>query len=174
MSSFTEGRLEPTGEVNAAGRPTFRALGATGNGIWFYVGYPASGRGVFIPEGFVTDGASYLTGTWRRRVERLRRSRLARWLLVGWVAALIGRLVEWVDACLAKAALVHDEMRESEEFSLDDSDGHFWIAMGADQPNWRGPAWAQRALRRIAFWGVTHNTSRDVHNPAASLPLRGA
>lgn len=150
MSSYTRARLVPTG-TSADGRPQFRVAGAAGDGMWFYVGAPDSGVGVHVREGFLTDRASW--PGWLRR--------LLAFLGLAW-------LVRWVDACLTKAAIVHDRLREDLAFALVDCDALFLVALKADLPTWSGPRWARVALSELAFACVRLNRSREQHNLVAA------
>lgn len=138
MSSYTRSTWR---KVN---KRQYRVYGEAGQGTTFYVGYPGSGRGVYIPEGFLTDGPSM--PPWAR-----------------FVLKLLG-VHGWIVECLLKASLVHDFMRESREFTLIESDAYFLIAMEADRKNWRGPRWATALLRDVAFSLVRMNRSRVQHN----------
>lgn len=150
MSSYTAARLVPTG-TSVDGRPQFRVVGAAGNGLWFYVGAPDSGVGVHVPEGFLTDRASW--PGWLRGLLRL----------LG-----LGAFVQWVDACLAKAAIIHDRLREDLAFALVDCDALFLVALKADLPTWSGPRWAGVLLSEVAFACVRLNRSREQHNLVAA------
>lgn len=148
MSSFTAAQTVWTGRTNAAGRRVYRVDGAEGDGFVFWVGNPVTGQRVHVREGFTSDLASWLSARTRR---------VLRWVGLAW-------LVGWVDDCLAKAAIVHDRLREDLQYTLEDCDALFLSAMTADLPNWRGPLWARRALREAAFLAVRTNTSRVKHN----------
>lgn len=150
MSSFTEARLERVCGLYRQGRPVFRVRGAEGNGLWFYIGHPNSRQGLHVREGFLSDGASYLTGRQRRWARRLG----------------LGALIDWIDDCLAPGALIHDGVREDMQFSLLESDCYFLVAMAADMPRWKGPHWAKLTLRGLAFIAVRFNRYRIQHNAA--------
>lgn len=139
MSSYTKARHQEIGGG------LYSVLAEDHIGMWFYIGSAASGQGVLVPHGFITDGPT-----------------LPRWLKI--LLRLLG-LLRWVIECLLKASAVHDLMREDRRFSLLESDCYFLVALKADQKNWKGPQWACSVLREVSFIGVRTNRGRAVRNP---------
>lgn len=152
MSSFTRAQVHPRAPAWAGGPRQYVVRGEVGDGFWFYFGRPEDRRGIHIPEGFVTDGAS-----------------IPRWIM----RVLPRRIRRWVAERLFKSAILHDRLRELLEFSLIEADAYFLVALEADGLRWHGQAKSifHRAgrvlLREAAFIAVRNNRSRINHQPPA-------
>lgn len=142
MSSFTDARHQ------AIGGGRFLLISDDPEGMWFYIGRRQDRVGVLIPNGLITDGPSI--PQWGK-----------------WCLGALG-LLNWVQACLLKASVVHDRMRADPGFSLIEADVYFLVAMRADQKNWSGPVWARHVLREIAFVAVRTNRGRSSVKPNLS------
>lgn len=139
MSSFTRAITEPVpGKFRGGfgpfkGRQVYRV-----SAYAFYIGKPGEAA-IYVWDGFETDLAS-----------------IPIWALY----LLPPPIRRWVEAQLAKAAGLHDFMRECLDYALIDCDALMLVAMRADG------VWPP--LREIAFLAVRTNRSRLQHQPGAA------